>query len=97
MARSEQGPGTQAVLDLPRGRLDLTMLLPVGSEPGGYEVQILDSDLRSRASASGSAEIRNFITTLRTTLDVQQLPAGSYQLAVRRQGEEWQMFPARLQ
>jgi hypothetical protein len=53
--------------------------------------------LRSRASASGSAEIRNYITTLRTTLDVHELPAGSYQLAVRRQGEGWQMFPARLQ
>jgi hypothetical protein len=97
VARSEQRPGTQPVLELPRGRLDLTILLPVGSEPGGYEVQILDSDLRSRASASGSADIRNYITTLRTSLDINELPAGSYQLAVRRQGEEWQMFPARLQ
>jgi hypothetical protein len=97
VARSEERPGKQPVLELPRGRLDLTVLLPVGSEPGGYEVQILDSELRSRAGASGSAEIRNYITTLRTTLDINELPAGSYQLAVRRQGEEWQMFPARLQ
>jgi hypothetical protein len=97
VTRSDQKPGTQPVLELPRGRLDLTILLPVGSEPGGYEVQILDADLRSRASASGSAEIRNYITTLRTSLDIHELPAGSYQLAVRRQGEEWQMFPARLQ
>ena len=97
VARSEERPAKQPVLELPRGRLNLTILLPVGSEPGGYEVQILDSDLRSRASASGSAEIRNYITTLRTTLDINELPAGSYQLAVRRQGEEWQLFPARLQ
>jgi hypothetical protein len=97
VARSEERSGKQPVLELPRGHLDLTILLPVGSEPGGYEVQILAADLRSRASASGSAEIRNYITTLRTTLDIKGLPAGSYQLAVRRQGDEWQMFPARLQ
>src|SRR5687768_15097382 len=49
VTRSEERPGRQPVLELPRGRLDLTILLPVGSEPGGYEVQILDSELRSRA------------------------------------------------
>ena len=96
VTRSEGKTVTQPVLELPRARLDLTMLLPVGSEPGAYDVQVLDSDLRSRATATGSAEIRNYITTLRTTLDVQELPAGSYQLAVRRQGEEWQMFPANV-
>ncbi|HEY2980008.1 MAG TPA: hypothetical protein VGJ22_02410 [Anaerolineales bacterium] len=96
VARSESGAGKQPVLDLPRGRLDLTILLPVGSEPGAYEVQLLDSDLRSRANATGTAEIRNYITTVRTALDIRDLPSGSYQLAVRRQGEEWQMFPARL-
>lgn len=97
VTRSDERAGEQAVLELPRARLDLTLLLPVGSEPGRYEVQILDAQLRSRASASGSAELRNYITTLRTTVDIHELPPGSYQLAVRRDGEEWQMFPARLQ
>ena len=96
VTRSEEKTVKQPVLELPRARLDLTMLLPVGSEPGPYDVQVLDSDLRSRATATGSAEIRNYITTLRTILDVQELPAGSYQLAVRRHGEEWQMFPANV-
>lgn len=94
VSRSETAAGKRPVVDLPRGRLDLTIFLPVGSEPGAYEVQVLDGELRSRASALGSAEIRNYVTTLRTALDIHDLQRGPYQLAVRRQGEEWQMFPA---
>jgi hypothetical protein len=79
-----------------RGRLNATILLPVGSEPGAYEVQVLDSDLSSKATASGEAAIENHATTLKTTLDLRVLPPGTYRLAVRRQGDEWQMFPATL-
>lgn len=94
VSRSEAAGAKRPVVDLPRGRLDLTIFLPVGSESGAYEVQVLDAELRSRASARGSAEIRNYVTTLRTALDIHDLNAGSYQLAVRREGEEWQIFPA---
>jgi hypothetical protein len=31
-----------------------------------------------------------------TTLDVSGLPAGSYQVDVRREGESWRLFPATL-
>jgi hypothetical protein len=84
-------------LVLRRGRVVLTLLLPVGSEPGRYEVQVLDAELVSRAFATGTAELVNQITTLRTTLHLEQLPAGAYQLAVRRDDEDWQMFSAQLQ
>jgi hypothetical protein len=83
----------ERVIDLPRGRLALTILLPAGSEAGSYEVQVLDSASRSRLSALGAAEIRNFVTTLRTSIDTEPLALGSYQLAVRRDGEDWQMYP----
>jgi hypothetical protein len=83
-------------LILPKGRATLTLLLPVGSEAGAYEVQVLDPDLTSRASGSGSASIDNFVTTLRTTLDLTSVGEGPYQLAIRRSGQEWLLFPARL-
>jgi hypothetical protein len=88
--------GTREQLVIPRGRVMLTMLLPVGSEPGPYEVQILDSDLTSKASATGVADIRDHVTTLQATLDLASLPAGTYQLGVRRSGEDWQLFPAQV-
>jgi len=86
-----------APLPLRRGHVTLTMLLPTGSEPGMYEVQILDSRLASKASAAGDAALRNHVTTLQTKLDLGMLPPGTYQLAIRRNGEDWQLFPAQLQ
>jgi hypothetical protein len=83
-------------LVLPRARLNATILLPVGAEPGSYDVHLLDSNLRSRATSAGTATIMDFVTTLATTLDTSALPPGSYQLAVRRQGEDWRMFPTLL-
>ncbi|HZW05293.1 MAG TPA: hypothetical protein VFF58_00155 [Candidatus Nitrosotalea sp.] len=94
VARTDQSARELPPVSLPRGRLTATILLPVGSEPGPYEVQILDSNLRSVTSASGDSEIRDFVTTLRATIDLGSLPPGTYQLALRRHGEDWRLFPA---
>ena len=95
--RSDEKQGDRKPLHLPRGRLSVTILMPVGSEPGSYEIQVLDSELKSRASATGRAEIRNYITTLQGTIDLNSLAPGTYQLALRRRGEDWQLFPARIE
>jgi hypothetical protein len=94
VARTDQNTPERPPVSLPRGRLTATILLPVGSEPGTYEVQILDSNLRSVASATGDGEIRDFVTTVRVTIDLRSLQPGTYQLALRRHGEDWRMFPA---
>jgi hypothetical protein len=83
-------------LEVPRGRVNATILLPVGSSPGAYEIRILDGDLRVRASAKGSAEVRNFVTTLEAPIDLSTVDVGEYQLTLRREGGEWQMFPLRV-
>ena len=96
LTRSEEQRVAAAPLVVPRGRVNATILLPVGSSPGEYDVRILDADLRARVTARGSAEIRNYITTLEAVIDVSALEAGDYQLALRRDGGEWQMFPLRV-
>ena len=95
VTRSEEQKGA-GPLEVPRGRVNATILLPVGSSPGVYEVRILDPDLRVRASTTGSAEIRNYITTLEAAIDTSGLEAGDYQLTLRREGGEWQVFPLRV-
>jgi hypothetical protein len=79
-------------LALPHGRTTLTVLLPTGSDPGPYEVQVLDSKLTSKAAAIGDATLEDHVTTLRVLIDAASL-AGQYQLAVRHTGDQWQMFP----
>ena len=95
VTRSEEQKSAEP-LEVPRGRVNATILLPVGSSPGAYEVRILDRDLRVRASTTGAAEIRNYITTLEASIDTGGLEPGDYQLTLRREGGEWQMFPVRI-
>lgn len=81
-------------LVLPRGHVRATILLPVGAEPGPYELRILDEALSVRAAATGEATIRDYVTTIVADVDIAALPPSAYQLGVRRAGGEWQFFPA---
>lgn len=96
VSRSDEKSPERPRLSLTRGRLQATILLPVGSEPGRYEIQVLDEALQSRLAAVGTAEFRDKITTLETILDLRDLPSGSYHLALRHDGEDWRLFPARI-
>lgn len=95
MRGDTQSPPPASVV-IPRGRLDATIVLPLGAEAGSYEVRLLDDTPSVRAQATGEAEIRDSTTTLHTMLDVATLSAGSYHLEVRRLGGEWRRVPARL-
>lgn len=98
VSRGAQSTAEPDPLRLSKGRLNATLLLPVGAEPGDYEVAVLDESLTPRANAKGTAAIRDFITTLvAEPLDTTTLNPGTYQLGVRRAGGEWQMFPARVE
>ena len=92
---AEQTTEPEASL-LPRARLRATILLEVGSEPGAYEDQIQDAKEQPRASSAGSAAIIDFVATLKTSLDMSALLPRSYELAVRREGEKWRLFPAEV-
>jgi hypothetical protein len=94
--RSQRDKIDQQPLVLSRALLSLTIRLPGGSEPGIYEIQILDSELRSKATSVGEAEIRNYITTLQTTIDLGSVMPGGYQFGLRRRNEEWLFFPAQV-
>ena len=96
VVRGDEKPQELEPLLLPIGRVNATILLPVGSDTGEYEVQVLDSELRSRLATAGAAELREHVTTLQAMLDLSALTPGSYQLAVRRHDETWRMFPLRV-
>lgn len=80
-------------LRLPGCRLQAVIYLPVGVEPGPYEIRILDSELKTRVNTTGIAKIENFQTMIQTTMDLQALPPGKYTLAMRRPGDDWRQYP----
>jgi hypothetical protein len=93
---AERGAEPEPVV-LPRGRVSVTILLPVGSEPGEYEVSLVDEAVAVGASSVGTAALRDYITTLETVIDLSTISPGRYQLRIRRTGDGWQTFPARLE
>jgi hypothetical protein len=94
--RNDQSAEPIKSVVLPVAVVELTLLLPVGSEPGTYDVQLFDLNLKARAGARAAGRVRNFITTVQATVDLRKLETGPYQLAVRRVGEDWLLFPAEL-
>src|SRR5688572_449771 len=58
ITRGDQQPGERPPLILPHAQVMLTLLLPTGSEPGPYDVEIRESSA-VKASAHAEAELRN--------------------------------------
>jgi hypothetical protein len=97
IVRGESPTTERPQLQLPRGLVLLTLLLPTGSEPGTYDLEIRDSGAVSRASARGDAQLRNQVTTLDITVATGSLSPGAYRLAVRHAGDGWQEFTLRIE
>ena len=85
---SQETPATE-LARVPRGRLALTIILPLGSEPGDYTIRLLktETDPMELASFSGSATIESGLTILRVSADLSMFERGGYVLAIRR-GQE---------
>jgi hypothetical protein len=95
--RSDQPQVSGSALVLPRRLVRLTLLMPTGSEPGRYELEVRGSDGLARATASGDATLQDLITRLASEIDLRSTPRGPCLLATRRTGEGWQTFPIRIQ
>src|SRR5262245_28329463 len=66
--RGESQSRAHPRLQLPRGRVSLTLLLPTGSELGLYDVEIRNAAGTARASARGEAGLRNQLWILDVTI-----------------------------
>ena len=82
-------------LNLPKGRLKLSIYLPFGSEVGQYEVRISGRS-KQVATAKGRAVMRNHITVLDVEVDTGAFEAGNYSLATRQVGWGWYRYPVNV-
>jgi hypothetical protein len=93
--RGEQPPAAhRGPIHLPRGRLDLTVLLPLRSEAGNYSLQISTELGEQIVTATGPAVIRkDGVTVLKVKLDISKLGTGSYVLGIGQHGVEPTEYP----
>jgi hypothetical protein len=94
--RGDRAP-SDTPLKVPRQQLRLTIDLPLASEPGAYETQILSTPDRPVLEASGTAVIDNGATVLRIKADLRAIPPGRYFLGFRRPPWDWTYIPIVLE
>jgi hypothetical protein len=90
------GAGTSPELRLPRSRLRLTVLLPIGSEEGAYDI-VLSRAGNVVATARSDAELTDGITLLQAQMDLTLATAGQYKLRIQRVGSLLREYPVKLE
>jgi hypothetical protein len=91
--RSSRPASTAGSVKLSRDLVQLTIVLPVGSEPGRYSVRLLRGAGEVVAAAAVDASIVNFATTLTATLDLRGVQPAPYALELQRAGEHADSYP----
>jgi hypothetical protein len=80
---------------LPRGLVHLSLTLPLGSQPGKYQLQIWRSgDSEPLLNTSGDAVLHaDGSTTLNVELNSSRLHYGQYAMGIRQDSGEWSYSP----
>jgi hypothetical protein len=92
----KQAPKTQPLM-LPARRLDLSIFLPIGSEAGRYDVQLLKKIDEPILSATGDARIEQGVTILHARIDLSGQTIGNYLIGLRQSPSEWTYYPVTIQ
>lgn len=97
-SRSETPQGQQQPLPrVPRAVAELTILLPLGSDEGEYEVEFLAADGRRSQTQRGSATFRDQAEVLTVVVDTRDLTPGEYELRLRPPDGVWRSFRTQLE
>jgi putative zinc finger protein len=89
--RGEQPPAQQP-LQLARARLNLTIRLPIGEEPGEYQVAVRQGGT-TLVQTKGDGKLEDHITRLHVYMDCTNLNPGPHVLAIRQGEGAWEEFP----
>jgi len=95
-AAESDSPPAEEPLRLRRGRLALTITLPLASQVGPYEIEVLPEKGKPLASATGEARIEKGLTVVSVNLDLSALSPGVYLVGIRRTNRDWAYAHVRL-
>lgn len=83
------GGTTSENITLYRWNTQLVIYLPLGSEPGKYEIRVVDKDGKPIFNAGGTAQIENGNTVFRAQADFSRFAPGHYMLGIRQPPWDW--------
>ena len=86
-------PNPVKPLEVSREVSHLSILLPLGSSEGEYDVRIAKQSGESLVAAIGTAKLSKGVTALRVVLRMSSLSPGTYTLQIRKAGLEWNSYP----
>jgi len=97
VVRGEAGhPSKTEPLILPPKPLDLTVYLPIGSEPGIYQVQLLKKIDEPLMTVAGEARIEHGNTILRARIDLTHVATGAVLIGLRQPPSDWTYYPVTI-
>lgn len=91
-----EGETQPRMRDLARERLDLRVLLPVGSPSGTYEITVRDLDGGFSRTVTANARVSAGETSAQAKLDLTEAPRGPLRFGVRRPGADWAWIAVRV-
>jgi len=91
-----EGETQPRMRDLARARLDLRVLLPVGSPPGTYEITVRDLGGDFSRTVTANARVSAGETSAQAKFDLTAAPGGPLRFGVRRPGSDWAWIDVRV-
>jgi hypothetical protein len=93
----QSGPPPTEPPHLTRARLDLTIMLPIGTEDGSFKVQFRTNNNRSVSEATGTGTWDGTAEALKIRADLRGVPAGRYTVAIQSPNSSVRLYPLVLE
>ena len=92
--RGDAGDDSEKRVHLPQKLLRVDFILPLGMEPGDYEVRLQDSTGTGFIDKRALGRMNDGVTSVTTDIDLAGATRGRVTLMIRPPGMDWRRFPA---
>ena len=81
-------------MHLPQKLLKVDFILPIGMEPGEYEIRLQNSSGTVLIDKRAQGRINRGVTSVELDIDLANAPRGDSTLMILPPGLDWRRFPA---
>lgn len=92
-SRGDAKDDSEKKVHLPQKLLRVKLLLPLGMEPGEYEIRLQDSTGTVFVDKRAPGSLKDGITSVEMDIDLAGTTRGSFTLMIRPPGSNWRRFP----